>query len=99
MFPEEVRVSWRRRGGGGGGEEDREQLELRGPTYTGSILVIDQKETLTDQYICRVEHESGLQEISAGNQQLPPLTPLAITWNMVSITNPTGYHLEHGVYH
>ncbi|XP_059914019.1 uncharacterized protein LOC132462482 [Gadus macrocephalus] len=55
MVPEEVRVSWRRRGG--------EQLELRGPTYAASILVIDQGETLTDQFICRVEHESGLQEV------------------------------------
>ncbi|XP_056453145.1 uncharacterized protein LOC130387872 [Gadus chalcogrammus] len=63
MVPEEVRVSWRRRGGGGGGAEGGEQLELRGPTYAASILVIDQGETLTDQYICRVEHESGLQEV------------------------------------
>ncbi|XP_056452314.1 uncharacterized protein LOC130387314 [Gadus chalcogrammus] len=63
MVPEEVRVSWRRRGGGGGGGKDGEQLELRAPTYAASILVIDQGETLTDQYICRVEHESGLQEV------------------------------------
>ncbi|CAL8313457.1 unnamed protein product [Gadus morhua 'NCC'] len=63
MVPEEVRVSWRRRGGGRGGGEDGEQLELRAPTYPASILVIDQGETLTDQYICRVEHESGLQEV------------------------------------
>ncbi|XP_056452322.1 uncharacterized protein LOC130387322 [Gadus chalcogrammus] len=65
MFPEEVRVSWRRRGGGGGGGEGGEggeQLELRGPTYAASILVIDQGETLTDQYICSVEHESDLKE-------------------------------------
>ncbi|CAL8313487.1 unnamed protein product [Gadus morhua 'NCC'] len=62
MVPEEVRVSWRRRGGGRGGGKDGEQLELRGPTYAASILVIDRGETLTDQYICRVEHESGLQE-------------------------------------
>ncbi|XP_059914017.1 uncharacterized protein LOC132462480 [Gadus macrocephalus] len=63
MVPEEVRVSWRRRGGGGGGGKDGEQLELRAPTYAASILVIDQGETLTDQYICRVEHESGLQKV------------------------------------
>ncbi|XP_030219284.1 uncharacterized protein LOC115548656 [Gadus morhua] len=63
MVPEEVRVSWRRRGGGGGGGKDGEQLELRAPTYAASILVIDQGETLMDQYICRVEHESGRQEV------------------------------------
>ncbi|CAL8313477.1 unnamed protein product [Gadus morhua 'NCC'] len=63
MVPEEVRVSWRRRGGGRGGGGDGEQLELRAPTYAASILVIDQGETLTDQYICRVEHESGLQKV------------------------------------
>ncbi|XP_059914018.1 uncharacterized protein LOC132462481 [Gadus macrocephalus] len=63
MVPEEVRVSWRRRGGGGGGGKDGEQLELRAPTYAASILVIDQGETLTDQYICRVDHEGGLQEV------------------------------------
>ncbi|XP_056452315.1 uncharacterized protein LOC130387315 [Gadus chalcogrammus] len=63
MVPEEVRVSWRRRGGGGGGGKDGEQLEPRGPTYAASILVMDPGETLTDQYICRVEHESGLQEV------------------------------------
>ncbi|XP_030219287.1 uncharacterized protein LOC115548659 [Gadus morhua] len=63
MVPEEVRVSWRRRGGGRGGGKDGEQLELRAPTYAASILVIDQGETLTDQYNCTVEHESGLQEV------------------------------------
>ncbi|CAL8368278.1 unnamed protein product [Boreogadus saida] len=62
MVPEEVRFSWRRRGGGGGGGKDGEQLELRGPTYAASILVIDQRETLTDPYICSVEHESDLKE-------------------------------------
>ncbi|CAL8277658.1 unnamed protein product [Lota lota] len=75
MVPEVVRVSWRRRGGGGGGVEDEEQLELRGPAHAASILVIDHKETLTDQYICRVEHESGPQEVEipAGNEELQPL--------------------------
>ncbi|XP_030219286.1 uncharacterized protein LOC115548658 [Gadus morhua] len=63
MVPEEVRVSWRRRGGGRGGGKDGEQLELRAPTYAASILVIDQGETLTDQYNCTVEHESGRQEV------------------------------------
>ncbi|CAL8323024.1 unnamed protein product [Arctogadus glacialis] len=67
MVPEEVRFSWRRRGGGGVGGKDGEQLELRGPTYAASILVIDQRENLTDPYICRVEHESDLkEEIPAG---------------------------------
>ena len=68
MVPEVVRVSWRRGG-------DTEELELRGSTYAASILVIDQKETLTDQYICRVEHESGQQEVEipAGNEELQPL--------------------------
>ena len=75
MVPEVVRVSWRRRGGDGGTGKDTEQLELRGSTYAASILVIDQKETLTDQYICRVEHESGQQEVEfpAGNEELQPL--------------------------
>ncbi|CAL8277663.1 unnamed protein product [Lota lota] len=59
MVPDVVRVSWRRRGG----EKDEEQLELRRPALAASILVIDHKETLTDQYICRVEHESGPQEV------------------------------------
>ena len=74
MVPEVVRVSWRR-GGDGGTGKDTEQLELRGSTYAASILVIDQKETLTDQYICRVEHESGPQEVEipAGNEELQPL--------------------------
>ncbi|CAL8313462.1 unnamed protein product [Gadus morhua 'NCC'] len=63
MVPEEVQFSWRRRGGGGGGGKDGEQLEPRGPTYPASILVIDQGETLMDPYICRVQHESGLQEV------------------------------------
>ncbi|KAK0142529.1 Immunoglobulin lambda-1 light chain [Merluccius polli] len=62
MVPEVVRVSWRRKGGGGT-ENEGEQLELRGLPYAASILVIDQQETLRDQYICRVEHESGLQEV------------------------------------
>ena len=91
MVPEEVRVSWRRRGGG----KDGEQLELRGPTYAASILVIDQGETLTDQYNCRVEHESGRQEVEvpAGNEELQPLHI-----SLLSITNPTVYHLGHEVY-
>ncbi|KAK0156121.1 Immunoglobulin lambda-1 light chain [Merluccius polli] len=62
MVPEVVRVSWGRKGGGGT-ENEGEQLELRGLPYAASILVIDQQETLRDQYICRVEHESGLQEV------------------------------------
>ncbi|KAK0133726.1 Immunoglobulin lambda-1 light chain [Merluccius polli] len=62
MVPEVVRVSWRRKGGGGT-ENEGEQLELRGLPYAASILVIDQQETLRDQYICRVEHESGLQVV------------------------------------
>ena len=94
MVPEEVRVSWRRRGGGRGGGKDGEQLELRGPTYAASILVIDQGETLMDPYICRVQHESGRQEeIPAGNEELQPLHI-----SLLSITNPTGYHLGHVVY-
>ena len=74
MVPEEVQFSWRRRGGGGGGGKDGEQLEPRGTTYPASILVIDQGETLTDPYICRVEHESGRQEVEvpAGNEELQP---------------------------
>ena len=95
MVPEEVRVSWRRRGGGRGGGKDGEQLELRAQTYAASILVIDQGETLTDQYNCTVEHESGLQEVEvpAGNEELQPLHI-----SLLSITNPTVYHLGHEVY-
>ena len=70
MVPEVVRVSWRRKGGGET-ENEGEQLELRGLPYAASILVIDQQETLRDQYICRVEHESGLQEVEIpGNEEL-----------------------------
>ena len=82
MVPSLARVSWRRRGGGG---EEGEQLELRD---AASILAIDQ-ETLSDQYICRVEHESGLKEVAipAGNEETLTL------WSMTH----TGYHLEHSV--
>ncbi|KAK0144966.1 Immunoglobulin lambda-1 light chain [Merluccius polli] len=108
MVPEVVRVSWRRKGGGGT-ENEGEQLELRGLPYAASILVIDQQETLRDQYICRVEHESGLQEVEIpGNEELQ-----TFTFTLLSITDPhwlspgacclllthTGYHLEHVVYY
>ncbi|CAL8313492.1 unnamed protein product [Gadus morhua 'NCC'] len=60
--------------GGRGGGKDGEQLELRAPTYAASILVIDQGETLTDQYNCSVEHESGRQEVEVPAESLQVLS-------------------------
>uniref|UniRef100_A0A087X2R4 Ig-like domain-containing protein n=1 Tax=Poecilia formosa TaxID=48698 RepID=A0A087X2R4_POEFO len=66
MFPPEVQISWKRLEDGG--EKDLtsgEQLELREPNRTASILLVDREPLSTSRYRCSVRHEGGPVEAPA----------------------------------
>uniref|UniRef100_A0A3B5QK13 Ig-like domain-containing protein n=1 Tax=Xiphophorus maculatus TaxID=8083 RepID=A0A3B5QK13_XIPMA len=60
MFPPEVKFTWKRLEDDG--EKDLtsgEQLELREPNRTASILLVDRDLLSTSRYRCSVQHEGG----------------------------------------
>ncbi|XP_044223646.1 uncharacterized protein LOC122993502 [Thunnus albacares] len=81
MSPPVVQFSWKRQKKNGTLEDlppaEGEQLELREPGHTASILLLHQQENSTDKYHCYVKHEGITveaqteQEVSA----LPPPVP------------------------
>ncbi|XP_042285198.1 uncharacterized protein LOC121908930 [Thunnus maccoyii] len=81
MSPPVVQFSWKRQKKNGTLEDlppaERQQLELREPGHTASILLLHQQENSTDKYRCYVKHEGGTvrdqteQDVST----LPPPTP------------------------
>ncbi|XP_014881572.1 uncharacterized protein LOC106942752, partial [Poecilia latipinna] len=82
MFPPEVQISWTRLEDGG--EKDLtsgEQLELREPNRTASILLVDRDQRNTSRYRCSVRHEGGpveapaTQELPAAAASCPPQSP------------------------
>ncbi|XP_016523137.1 uncharacterized protein LOC103132923 [Poecilia formosa] len=75
MFPPEVQISWKRLEDGG--EKDLtsgEQLELREPNRTASILLVDREPLSTSRYRCSVRHEGGPVEAPA-TQEVPGFYP------------------------
>ncbi|XP_043991282.1 immunoglobulin lambda-1 light chain-like [Gambusia affinis] len=71
MFPPEVQFSWKRLEDGT--EKDltsAEQLELREPNRTASLLLVDRDPVSTSRYRCSVQHEGGPVEAPA-TQELP----------------------------
>ncbi|XP_053189066.1 uncharacterized protein LOC128372893 [Scomber japonicus] len=82
MFPPLVKFSWKRQKKNGPLEEltyaEREQLELREPGRSASILLLHQQEDSTYKYRCDVKHEWGTvkaqteQEVPAPAASCPP---------------------------
>ncbi|XP_034537990.1 immunoglobulin lambda-1 light chain-like [Notolabrus celidotus] len=82
MFPPLVQISWERRKGDGQLEvlspAEGEQLELRESGRTVSILIVPQRENITDRYLCSVQHERVRvaarteQEVPAAAASCPP---------------------------
>ncbi|XP_053188662.1 immunoglobulin kappa light chain-like [Scomber japonicus] len=82
MSPPLVQFSWKRQKKNGPLEEltsaEREQLELREPGRSASILLLHQQEDSTYKYRCDVKHESGTvmaqteQEVPAPAASCPP---------------------------
>ncbi|XP_042285188.1 uncharacterized protein LOC121908919 isoform X3 [Thunnus maccoyii] len=66
MSPPVVQFSWKRQKKNGTLEDlppaEGEQLELREPGRTASILLLHQQENSTDKYRCYVKHEGGTVE-------------------------------------
>ncbi|XP_027876123.1 uncharacterized protein LOC114146346 [Xiphophorus couchianus] len=82
MFPPEVKFSWKTLEDDG--EKDLtsgEQLELREPNRTASILLVDRDLLSTSRYRCSVQHEGGpveaptTQELPAAAASCPPQKP------------------------
>ncbi|XP_032420511.1 immunoglobulin kappa light chain-like [Xiphophorus hellerii] len=82
MFPPEVKFSWKRLEDDG--EKDltsEEQLELREPNRTASILLVNRDLLSTSRYRCSVQHEGGpveaptTQELPAAAASCPPQKP------------------------
>ncbi|XP_029930674.1 uncharacterized protein LOC115375426 [Myripristis murdjan] len=61
MFPPEVQFSWRTQENNGPIPEG-ERVELREEEHAASILLIDQEDLITYQYICSVKHQGGTVE-------------------------------------
>ncbi|XP_043990647.1 uncharacterized protein LOC122841418 [Gambusia affinis] len=77
MFPPEVQFSWKRLEDGT--EKDLtsgEQLELREPNRTASLLLVDRDPVSTSRYRCSVQHEGGPVEAPA-TQEVPALLPVS----------------------
>ncbi|KAM7399995.1 hypothetical protein PAMA_004606 [Pampus argenteus] len=82
MSPPLVQFSWKRQKENGPLEEllpdEGEQLELREPGRTASILLLRQQENSTYKYRCSVKHEGGTveaqreQEVPAPAASCPP---------------------------
>ncbi|XP_029930672.1 uncharacterized protein LOC115375424 [Myripristis murdjan] len=60
MFPPEVQFSWRTKDNKKIPEGER--VELREEEHAAAILLIDQQELITYQYICSVKHQEGTVE-------------------------------------
>ncbi|XP_062286528.1 immunoglobulin lambda-1 light chain-like [Scomber scombrus] len=86
MSPPLVKFSWKRQKKNGSMEEvtsaEGEQLELREPGRSASILLLHQQENSTYKYSCYVKHEGG--EVRAQTEQevfvpppaaIPPFVP------------------------
>ncbi|XP_032420452.1 uncharacterized protein LOC116720997 isoform X3 [Xiphophorus hellerii] len=72
MFPPEVKFSWKRLEDDG--EKDltsEEQLELREPNRTASILLVDRDLLSTSRYRCSVQHEGGPVEAPTTQEVCP----------------------------
>ncbi|XP_038156838.1 immunoglobulin lambda-1 light chain-like [Cyprinodon tularosa] len=71
MFPPEVKISWKRQKKDGDLEDllpaEGEQLELREPGRTTSILLVDGDPVIPYKYHCSVQHEGG--RVEAQTQQ------------------------------
>ncbi|XP_051808933.1 immunoglobulin lambda-1 light chain-like [Acanthochromis polyacanthus] len=76
MFPPLVRFSWKRQKEDGQLEDvdpaEGEQLEIREPGRSASILLIHQQQDSTYKYSCYVQHEGGPVEAQT-QQELPKL--------------------------
>ncbi|XP_062284307.1 uncharacterized protein LOC133990149 [Scomber scombrus] len=74
MSPPRVRFSWKRQKKNGPLEDltpaEFEQLELREPGRSASILLLHQQENSTYKYHCYVKHEGGPMEVQTGNEGL-----------------------------
>ncbi|XP_062285608.1 uncharacterized protein LOC133991154 [Scomber scombrus] len=74
MSPPLVRFSWKRQKKNGPLEvltpAEFEQLELREPGRSASILLLHQQENSTYKYHCYVKHEGGTVEAQTGNEGL-----------------------------
>lgn len=76
MFPPEVKISWKRQKKDGDLEDllpaEGEQLELREPGRTTSILLVDGDPVIPYKYHCSVQHEGGRVEAQTqqGNEGL-----------------------------
>ncbi|XP_051809213.1 immunoglobulin lambda-like polypeptide 1 [Acanthochromis polyacanthus] len=74
MFPPLVRFSWKRQKEDGQLEDvdpaEAEQLEIREPGRSASILLIHQQQDSTYKYSCYVQHEEGPVEAQT-QQELP----------------------------
>ncbi|XP_051809606.1 uncharacterized protein LOC127535487 [Acanthochromis polyacanthus] len=74
MFPPLVRFSWKRQKEDGQLEDldpaEGEQLEIREPGRSASILLIHQQQDSTYKYSCYVQHEGGPVEAQT-QQELP----------------------------
>ncbi|XP_062286526.1 uncharacterized protein LOC133991928 [Scomber scombrus] len=84
MSPPLVRFSWKRQKKNGPLEEltsaEGEQLELREPGRSASILLLHQQENSTYKYYCDVKHEGGKVEAQTEQEVFvpPPPAPAAI---------------------
>ncbi|XP_051809154.1 immunoglobulin lambda-like polypeptide 5 isoform X2 [Acanthochromis polyacanthus] len=78
MFPPLVRFSWKRQKEDGQLEDvdpaEGEQLEIREPGRSASILLIHQQQDSTYKYSCYVQHEGG--PVEAQTQQVSELPEL-----------------------
>ncbi|XP_042285189.1 uncharacterized protein LOC121908919 isoform X4 [Thunnus maccoyii] len=76
MSPPVVQFSWKRQKKNGTLEDlppaEGEQLELREPGRTASILLLHQQENSTDKYRCYVKHEGGTVEAQTEQASCPP---------------------------
>ncbi|XP_029930666.1 uncharacterized protein LOC115375415 [Myripristis murdjan] len=61
MFPPQVQFSWRTQENNGPTSEG-ERVELREEEHAAAIVLIDQQELITYQYICSVKHQGGTVE-------------------------------------
>ncbi|XP_029930669.1 uncharacterized protein LOC115375419 [Myripristis murdjan] len=82
MFPPEVQFSWRTKDNKRTIPEG-ERMELREEEHAASIVLIDQEELITYQYICSVKHQGGTveakipPELPASAASIPPVTDTA----------------------
>ncbi|XP_029930670.1 uncharacterized protein LOC115375421 [Myripristis murdjan] len=73
MFPPEVQFSWRTKDNKRTIPE-RERVELRAEEHAAAIVLIDEQELNTYQYICSVKHQEGTVEA-----KIPPELPASAT--------------------